>query len=91
MPDEMTARRFPLPWSFDEMMRKIALAVILLMLLTQPSYAQPFPKSERQKAEEERKKEEEKANDQAYKAMMKRLPDPNKKFDPWGGVRAPAK
>ena len=39
-------------------------------LLTQPSYAQPFPESSRQKAQEERKKEDAKANDEAYKAMM---------------------
>jgi hypothetical protein len=61
--------------------------MVLLALLTQPSYAQPFPESERQKAQEERKKEDQKANDEAYKATMKRLPDSNKKVDPWGGVR----
>jgi hypothetical protein len=64
--------------------------VVLLALLIQPSYAQPFPESERQKAQEERKKEDQKANDEAYKATMKRLPDSNKKVDPWGGVRAPS-
>jgi hypothetical protein len=59
-------------------------------LLTQPSYAQPFPESSRQKAQEERKKGDEKANDEAYKAMMKSLPNSDKKVDPWGGVRAPS-
>jgi hypothetical protein len=59
-------------------------------LLTQPSYAQPFPESSRQKAQEERKKGDEKANEEAYKAMMKRLPNSDKKVDPWGGVRAPS-
>jgi hypothetical protein len=57
-------------------------------LLTQPSYAQPFPESSRQRAQEERRKEDKKANDEAYKAMMKRVPDANKKVDPWGGLRA---
>jgi hypothetical protein len=64
--------------------------VVLLALLTQPSYAQPFPESNRQKAQEERKKADEKATDEAYKALIKRLPDSNKKVDPWGGLRAPS-
>ena len=70
--------------------RKFAASVVLLALLTQTSYAQPFPESERQKAQEERKKADEKANDEAYKATMKRLPNSDKKVDPWGGVRAPS-
>jgi hypothetical protein len=65
-------------------------ALTISALLTQPSYAQPFPESSRQKAQEERKKGDEKANDEAYKAMMKRLPNSDKKVDPWGGVRAPS-
>lgn len=69
--------------------RKFAVSVVLLALLTQLSYAQPFPKSSRQKAEEERKKADEKASDEAYKALMKRTPSGNnKKIDPWGGLRA---
>ena len=45
-------------------------------------------RSSRQKAEEERKKADEKANDEAYKALMKRTPNGNnKKIDPWGGLR----
>ena len=67
---------------------KFALPPVLSALLTQPSYAQPFPEFSRQKVQEERKKEEEKSNDEAYKALMKRLPDANKKVDPWGGLRA---
>jgi hypothetical protein len=68
--------------------RKFAIPAVLSALLTQPSYAQPFPESSRQKTQEERKKQEEKSNDEAYKALMKRLPDANKKADPWGGLRA---
>jgi hypothetical protein len=52
--------------------------------------AQPFPESERQKAEEARKKTDEKATDEAYKSLMKHLPATNKKVDPWGGLRAPS-
>jgi hypothetical protein len=70
--------------------RKFAASVVLLALLTQPSYAQTFPESDRQKAQEERKKADEKATDEAYKALMKHLPDSNKKVDPWGGLRAPS-
>ena len=61
--------------------------MVFLALLTQPSYAQPFPESERQKAQEERKKADEKATDEV---LMKHLPDSYKKVDPWGGVRAPS-
>jgi hypothetical protein len=63
--------------------RKFAVSVVLSALLTQPSYAQPFPESERQKAEEARKKTDEKATDEAYKSLMKHLPATNKKVDPW--------
>jgi hypothetical protein len=61
---------------------------VLLALLSQQSYAQALPESERQKAQEERKQEEQKANDEAYKAMIKRTPSSNKKVDPWGSLRA---
>jgi hypothetical protein len=67
--------------------RKFAVCVVLLALLTQQSYAQSLPESPRQKAEEARKKADEKANDEAYKALVKRTPDANKKVDPWGGLR----
>jgi hypothetical protein len=52
-------------------------------------YAQPFPESERQKAEEARKKAAEKDTDEAYKSLMKHMPNTNKKIDPWGGLRTP--
>jgi hypothetical protein len=66
------------------------LGVAFFMLLTLPSYAQQFPESSRQKTQEERKKQDEKANDEAYKAWIKRTPDSNKKVDPWGDIRAPS-
>jgi hypothetical protein len=69
--------------------RKLAVSLVLLALLTQPSYAQSLPESPRQKAQEERKKADDKANDEAYKALMKRLPDSDKKVDPWGGEHRP--
>jgi hypothetical protein len=72
------------------MTRKFAVSVVLSALLMQPSYAQQFPESERQKGEEARKKAAEKDTDEAYKALMKHMPNANKKADPWGDVR-PAK
>ncbi len=68
---------------------KLAASMILMALLMQSSYAQPFPESERQKAAEARKKAEETATDEAYKSMMKRTPNTDKKVDPWGSMRAP--
>jgi hypothetical protein len=79
-----------------DLVRKFAASLVLSALLilsaslTQSSYAQPFPESERQKAEEARKKADEKATDEAYKALMKHTPDANKKVDPWGGLRTPS-
>jgi hypothetical protein len=70
--------------------RKFAVFAVLSALLTQPSYAQPFPESERQKAEEARKKAAEKDTDKAYKSLMKHMPNTNKKVDPWGGLRTPS-
>jgi hypothetical protein len=73
-----------------DLARIFGLFVVLSALLTQPSYAQEFPESARQKAEEARKKADEKATDEAYKSMMKRAKNTNRKVDdPWGGVRTP--
>jgi hypothetical protein len=55
---------------------KVAIFVVLSALLTQSSYAQQFPETERQKAQEDREKAQEarkeadrEATDEAYKAM----------------------
>jgi hypothetical protein len=77
---------------------KIAISVVLLALLTQPSYAQQFPETERQKAQEDReraqearKKADREATDEEYKAMTtERTPKTSKKVDPWGGLRGAA-
>jgi hypothetical protein len=75
---------------------KVAISAVLLALLMQPSYAQQFPETERQKAQEDREKAQEarkkadrEATDEAYKAMMEQTPRTSKKVDPWGGLRAP--
>jgi hypothetical protein len=76
---------------------KVAIFVVLSALLTQPSYAQQFPETDRQKAQEDREKAQEarkkadrEATDEAYKAMMEQTPRTSKKVDPWGGLRAPS-
>jgi hypothetical protein len=72
-----------------DLVRKFAVWVAVAALLIQASYAQPFPESERQKAEEARKKAAEKDTDEDYKSLMKHMPGTDKKVDPWGGLRAP--
>jgi hypothetical protein len=71
---------------------RIGAAVLLISaLLTPACHAQEnFPKSDRQKAEEARKKADEKANDEAYKATIKRTGDTHRTVDPWGNLRGPA-
>jgi len=34
-----------------------------------------------------KKKEEQKANERAFSDAVKRIPTPDKKYDPWGNVR----
>jgi len=74
------------------LIKTFAAPLVISALLTQASYAQgEFPMSDRQKAAIERKKAEEKANDEAYKAMIKRGQgqDAKQKADPWANVRPP--
>jgi hypothetical protein len=71
--------------------RTLAAALVMSALLTPASHAQEnFPKSDRQKGEEARKKAEEKANDEAYKATIKRTGNVHQTVDPWGNLRAPS-
>ena len=81
--------------ALGQSVRKFAASVVLSALLTQPSYGQSFPETERQKAEalrekaqDARKKADSEATDEAYKAMTAQTPRSNKKVDPWGGLRA---
>lgn len=73
---------------------RFAAAIAISALLTQASYAQQHsgapPPSDSQKAEESKRRAEEKANDEAYRDAMKRTPAPDRKVDPWGGLRAPS-
>ena len=82
-----------------DLARKLAVFAVVSALLTQVAYAQglpdmqELPASGRQKAAEELKKAQEKAADEVYESMAKRVKPPktpDKKFDPWGGLRAPS-
>ncbi len=76
---------------------RFAVFVLISASLMQASYAQlpdqqEFPKSSRQKAADELKKTQDKAANDAYESMVKQVKPtqtPDKKFDPWGGLRAP--
>jgi len=71
-------------------MRTITVAAIIA-LLTVPAYAQSkgmgatpgFGESKETEADKKQKILDEKA----YKDGLKRVPDPDRKFDPWGTVR----
>jgi hypothetical protein len=76
---------------------KVAISVVLLALLAQHSFAQQFPETERQKAQETREKAKEarkkadrEATDEAYKAMIEQTPKTSKNVDPWGSLRGPS-
>jgi hypothetical protein len=76
---------------------RFAVCVLISASLVQASYAQlpdqqEFPESSRQKAAEELKKTQDKAANDAYESMLKQVKPtqtPDKKIDPWGGLRAP--
>ena len=67
--------------------RSFAASLLTAALLIPVAHAQPFPESDRQKAQDARKKADEKANDEAYQAAQKRTKDVKKPFDPWGSLR----
>jgi hypothetical protein len=71
------------------LVRTITAAAMISGMLTPASYGQRAPPSDSQKAEMAKKNAERKANDEAYQATIKRMPDSDQKVDPWGGLRAP--
>jgi hypothetical protein len=70
--------------------RSLAASLLIAALLIPAAHAQPFPESDRQKAEEAAKKGQEKANDEAYKEMLKHTHGAAKTVDPWGNLRTPS-
>jgi hypothetical protein len=82
----------------ERLAKTVLFVLALSAVLTQPSLAQQFPATERQKAEEDRerardahKKANEQVIDEDYKSLIERTPSANKKVDPWGNLRAPGK
>ncbi len=71
------------------LVRTITAAAIISAMLTPASYGQRLPASDSQKAEMAKKSAERKANEEAYRATIKRIPDSDQKLDPWGGLRTP--
>jgi hypothetical protein len=68
---------------------KIFRAAALIALLTGPAYAQTphinmMPEVKSKTPEEI---EQDKANEQAYKESLRKIPDAKVSSDPWGGVR----
>jgi hypothetical protein len=82
----------------EQTVKTVLFVLALSAPLTLPSYAQQFPETERQKAEEDRdrardahKRANEQAIDEDYKSLIERTPSASKKVDPWGNLRAPGK
>jgi hypothetical protein len=76
---------------------RATLCVAFLVLISPPSFAQQFPQTERQKAEEDRdraqaarKKANQQMIDEDYKSLIEQTPSSNKKVDPWGNLRVPS-
>jgi hypothetical protein len=82
---------------------RIVLVATLIAVTTLPAYAQTMngigaaqgasragaagaPQQE-SAAAVAKKKEEQKANERAFNDAVKRIPTPDKKYDPWGNVR----
>ena len=64
----------------------IASAAIALMMV--PAHAQDMGKSRKhQHAQKTENTTKSKADEQAYKEALKRIPDSTKKVDPWQSVR----
>ena len=65
-------------------------SMIISVMLTQTSYAQPIPgMSPREKAALEEKKAQVKDAAKTYKSTLGNIPDAKKNIDPWGNIRTP--
>ncbi|HXZ23039.1 MAG TPA: hypothetical protein VEH78_09770 [Pseudolabrys sp.] len=72
-------------------MRRAAVAVVLLAMLTTSVFAQGRGQQQRQETPEEiQKKKEVEAVDQQYKSTLQRTKkEENVRVDPWANMRAP--
>ena len=77
-------------------MRKLIAAIVAAGIFAQAANAQQRPgpapsPSEAEKARNVAKQKFMKATDEEYQATITRIPDAQKKADPWGNLRGPDK
>jgi hypothetical protein len=65
----------------------VTIAVTLATSLAAPAYSQGFSKKAGQTAYPV--ENQPKVDEKAYNSALDRIPEPNKKYDPWGVARAP--
>lgn len=67
-------------------MRRVATVVAILASLALPAQAQMGGGGKRQHGGEDSKSDQKKpqVDEKAYKAALERIPEPKKKYDPWG-------
>jgi uncharacterized protein HemY len=67
---------------------RILVAAVAIALMMMPAHAQDMGKSRKhQRAQKTENTTKSKADEQAYKEALKRIPDSTKKVDPWQNVR----
>jgi uncharacterized protein HemY len=67
---------------------RILVAAVAIALMMVPAHAQDMGKSRKhQRAQKTENTTKSKADEQAYKEALKRIPDSTKKVDPWQNVR----
>jgi len=67
---------------------RILMASVAIALMTVPAHAQDTGKTRKhQQTQKTENTAKTKADEQAYKEALKRIPDSTKKVDPWQNVR----
>ena len=74
---------------------RLLTATLTLVLLAGPAYAQNMGgkgggkgrKAQQNTEQQSADKAKQKAADEAFKAAVKRIPEPKEKYDPWGVAR----
>jgi hypothetical protein len=67
---------------------RILMASVAIALMTVPAHAQDMGKTRKhQQTQKTENTAKTKADEQAYKEALKRIPDSTKKVDPWQNVR----
>ena len=65
----------------------VAIALMMVSAYAQAAYAQDMGKRKHQNTQKTEDIRKTKADEQAYKEALKRIPDSTKKVDPWQSVR----